>query len=220
MNNKKDINEEIIVWIVEDNSHFRQTIFNLFSQLEGFKCEFAFNSCEEALKELKGTIDPPSIILLDIGLKGMSGIEGIRLFKEISPSTHIIMLTIHDEDNNVFDALCLGASGYLLKDSSPEVVIEAIKEVLAGGAPMNMQIAKKVINMFKQFSPPKVNYNLTEREKEILNLLLSGLNKKHIAEKLFISFHTVNTHVKNIYEKLQVNTRSGLVSKSYKEKLI
>ena len=150
----------------------------------------------------------------------MSGIEGIKKFKEISPATHIIMLTIYEDKNSVFDAICAGASGYLLKDSLPENVIEAIKEVLGGGAPMNIHIAKKVIDMFKQLNPPKGDYGLTGREKEILNLLVMGMNKKQIAEKLFVSFHTINTHMKNIYEKLQVNTRGGLVAKAYKENLL
>ena len=217
---KENSIEDISIWIVEDNARFRKTMSNLINHSKGFKCCFEFDSCEDALGEMGNTVEPPSVILLDISLNGMSGIEGISKFKEISPAINIIMLTIHDDDNSVFDALCLGASGYLLKESSPEIVIDAIVEVLSGVAPMNMSIAKKVIDMFKQLNPPKGNYGLTTREKEILNFLVEGLNKKQIAEKLFVSFHTVNTHVKNIYEKLQVNTRSGLVSKAFKEKLI
>ncbi len=220
MNNKEKSREDISVWIVEDNVHFRQSMHSLINQYDGFKCGFVFDSCEDALKILEETAEPPEVILLDIGLKGMSGIDGIKIFKEISPATHIIMLTIYDDKSSVFEALCAGASGYLLKDSSPESVIEAIKEVLGGGAPMNMHIAKKVIEMFKQFNPPKGDYGLTGREKEILNLLVSGLNKKQIAEKLFVSFHTINTHIKNIYSKLQVKTRGGLVAKAFREKLI
>jgi DNA-binding NarL/FixJ family response regulator len=212
--------KEISVWIVEDNLHYQQTIVSLIYQAEGFKCGNAFASCEDALEEMIIIPEPPEVILLDVELEGMSGIDGIKKFKEISPSTNIIILTIHDDDNTIFDALCLGASGYLLKDSSPERIIEALIEVLAGGAPMNMHIAKKVIDMFKQINMPKGNYGLTQREKEILNFLVNGFNKKQIAEKLYVSFHTVNTHVKNIYEKLRVNNRSGLVSKAFKEKLI
>jgi len=218
---KKEKNiEDIAVWIVEDNLHFQQTMKNLINQFDGFICNIAFESCEDALLEMNSTVGLPSVILLDIGLKGMSGIEGIKKFKEISPATHIIMLTIYDDKNSVFEALCEGASGYLLKDSSPGNVIEAIKEVLGGGAPMNMHIAKKVIEMFKQFNPPKGDYGLTVREKEILNLLVRGMSKKQIAEELFVSFHTINTHIKNIYEKLQVTTRGGLVAKAYKENLL
>ncbi len=212
--------EDVSIWIVEDNPHFRQTMKNLLNQSEGFACNFAFSSCEDSLIEMENTAELPAVILLDIGLEGMSGIEGIIKFKEISPSTHIIMLTIYDDKNSVFEALCAGASGYLIKGSTPESVIEAIKEVLSGGAPMNMHIAKKVIEMFKQLNTPRSNYGLTAREKEILNLLVTGMNKKQIAEKLFVSFHTINTHIKNIYEKLHVNTRGGLVAKAFRERLI
>jgi len=207
------------VWIVEDNQHYRQTIQNLINQSPGFECAYTFDSCEGAIEKLR-TAEPPEFILLDIGLNGMSGIEGIRKFKQITPATHIIMLTIYEDSTMVFDALCAGASGYLLKDSSPEKVIEAVKEVVAGGAPMSAAIAKKVVETFKQFNLPKGEYGLTEREKEILSHLVSGLSKKQIADKLFISFHTVNTHIKNIYEKLQVNTRGGVVSKALKERLV
>ena len=214
------MNDKISIWIIEDNVHYQQTISALLNEQKEFKAEHSFDSCEEAIEKMKNTVEPPEIILLDVGLKSMSGIDGIAIFKEISPSTKIIMLTIHDEDNTIFEALCRGANGYLLKDSSPERIIDAIREVLAGGAPMNMHIAKKVIDMFKHFVPAAGNYGLTDREKDILNLLVKGLNKKEIAEKLFVSFHTVNTHVKNIYEKLQVNNRGGLVAKAIKERLI
>ena len=210
--------DEITIWIVEDNIHFQQTIYNLINQSKEFRC-LKFNSCEDALLEIENEM-LPEVILLDIGLKGMNGIEGVKIFKELTPSTHIIMLTIHDDDSMVFDALCSGASGYLLKDSSPEKIIDAIKEVIAGGAPMNPHIARKVIQTFHQLNPPKNNYGLTSREKEILTLLVDGLNKKQIADRLILSFHTVNTHIKNIYEKLQVNTRSGVVSKAFRERLI
>jgi len=158
--------------------------------------------------------------MLDIGLPGMSGITGIEKFKTISPSTQILILTVYDDHDNVFDALCAGASGYLLKDSSPEKIIEAIKEILAGGAPMNMKIAHKVLDMFTHLKPKKNDYGLTEREKEILQFIISGLTKQQIADKLFLSFHTVNTHVKNIYTKLHVSTRAGVISKVYKENLL
>lgn len=210
--------EKKSVWIIEDNQHFRKTLVGLINQSVEYKCSGSYSSCEEAFEFILQT-EPPEIILLDIGLPGMSGIEGINKFKEISPATMIIILTIHDDHNSVFDAISSGASGYLLKDSSPEKVIEAFNEVLSGGAPINPQIARKVIERFKDLTPVSSNYHLTSREKEILKHLVEGFNKKQIAEKLFLSFHTVNTHIKNIYEKLQVNTRGALVSKAYKEKL-
>ena len=220
MNSKINTSEKIGIWIIEDNLHFQKTISDFINESSRFQSCCTFTSCEEAIDRLNNQMEPPQVILLDIGLEGMSGIEGVKLFKEISPSTSIIMLTIYEDDNSVFEALCAGASGYLLKDSEPGKILDAIEEVIAGGAPMNPQIARKVIEMFKQFNPPKVNYGLTKREKEILSYIVSGLSSKKIAEKLFVSYHTVNTHIKNIYEKLHVNSKSGVVSKAIKEKLI
>ncbi len=209
----------ISIWIVEDNRHFQRIMFDLINESDGLLCNYAFNSCEAALEKLRDA-EPPQVILLDIGLRGMNGIEGIEKFKAITPATHIIMLTIQDDSTTVFEALCAGASGYLLKDSSPEGVIDAVKEVIAGGAPMNAQIARKVVEMFKRMNPPKGDYGLTAREKEILTHLVDGLTKKQISDKLCIGFQTVNTHIKNIYEKLHVNTRGAVVAKAFRERLI
>lgn len=209
----------IKVLIIEDNISYQRTLFGLINRTEGMKCTNAFTSCEDALNNIS-EIESPEIILMDIGLPGMSGIKGIDKFKSNFPSTHILILTVYDDNDNVFEALCNGASGYLLKDSPPEKIIDSIKEVLAGGAPMNMKIAHKVLEMFGRFKTKKTDYGLTDREKEILYLLVSGLTKQQIADKLFLSFHTVNTHIKNIYHKLHVNTRSGAISKVYKENLL
>lgn len=220
MKNKVELEEKTInIWLVEDNLRFRKSMAGLINSTDNMRCTNSFHSCEEALTAISTEI-PPKVILLDIGLPGMSGIEGIEKFKELSPSTLVVILTVYDDNDKVFNALCAGASGYLLKDSPPEKVIEAIKEVMAGGAPMNMQIAHKVLGMFAQFKPKKADYGLSEREKEILQYMVAGLTKQQIADKLFLSFHTVNTHLKNIYTKLHVNTRSGAVSKVYEEHLL
>lgn len=213
------INKSIEIWIIEDNVSYRRTLLGLIERTKGMTCSQVFSSCEEAIKKFEDA-GAPEIILLDIGLPGMSGIQGIEKFKTLSPQTHILILTVYDDNDNVFEALCAGASGYLLKDSSPEKIIESIKEVLAGGAPMNMKIAHKVLEIFARFKTKKIDYGLTEREKEILQQMVAGLTKQQIADKLFLSFHTVNTHLKNIYNKLHVNTRSGAVSKVYKENLL
>ena len=185
----------ICIWVVEDNLRYRKTLSGLINRTSGMVCPQAFARCEDALKVLEKE-SPPDVIMLDIGLPGMSGIVGIEKFKLLSPKVHIVILTVYDDNDKVFNALCAGASGYLLKDSSPEKIIDSIREVLAGGAPMNMQIAHKVLEIFSSFKTKKSDYGLTEREKEILQYMVSGLTKQQIAESLFLSFHTVNTHLK------------------------
>jgi DNA-binding NarL/FixJ family response regulator len=150
----------------------------------------------------------------------MSGVEGIAHFKKIIPDSKIIMLTIQDDDESVFNAVCSGACGYLLKDATSEKILESVKEVLNGGAPMNSSIAAKVLKMFKEFVPVKGDYNLTQREKEILKLLVEGFNKKQIADKIFLSYHTIDSHIRNIYEKLEVHSGSSAAAKAVKENLI
>jgi DNA-binding NarL/FixJ family response regulator len=209
----------ITLWIVEDDDLYRNGISDLLNHTEGMRCERALSSCEEALKILEKEY-APEVVLMDIGLPGISGIEGVQRIKSISPATDLIILTIHEEDDKVFKAICAGASGYLLKSSTNEEILAAIREVLGGGAPMNAQIARKVLDMFAHIAAPKGDYRLSEREKEILKLMIDGLTKKIIAERLFLSYFTIDTHIKNIYVKLQVHTRSGAVAKVLKENLL
>lgn len=213
-----NISEPIDVWLVEDNSKYRKSLASVIGSAPGLVCAFTFPSCEEALEVMESGIFP-DIILLDIGLPGMSGIKGIRKFRELSPEIHIVILTIYDDNDTVFDALCEGASGYLLKDSSQEEIVGSIREVLAGGAPLNMRIAHKVLRFFAKSRPRKPDYGLTEREMEILQFIVAGHTKQEIADSLFLSFHTVNTHIKNIYRKLHVSTKAAVVSKVYREDL-
>ena len=211
--------DKIEIILVEDNKLFRETLFNFLNN-NNFNCTYAFASCEEAISEINKQDIYPDVILLDIGLPGISGIEGIKPFKEIIEDVKIIMLTIQDDDDSILNAICNGASGYLLKDSPSEKIIESINEVLNGGAPMNSSISLKVLNMFREFVPEKKDYNLSERENSILILLTDGLSKKQISEKLFISYHTVDSHIRNIYEKLEVHSSSSAVAKALKENLI
>jgi DNA-binding NarL/FixJ family response regulator len=211
--------DTISLWIVEDDEFFRTTICSLLSETSGFECKGSFSSVEEALGALKDEY-APEVVLMDIGLPGMSGIEGVKRIKAISPATDIIILTIKEGDQEVFDAICAGANGYLLKNSTPEEIIDAVKEVVGGGAPMNAQIARKVLTMFTKFSVPEADYGLTTREKEILKLLIDGLTKKQIADRLFLAYYTIDTHMKNIYEKMQVHSRSEAVAKALKERLL
>jgi DNA-binding NarL/FixJ family response regulator len=211
--------EATIVWLVEDNEFFRETIQSLLNATSSFCCPQAFSRCEDCLSAMEQEI-LPDVILLDIGLPGMDGIEGLKHLHRISPSAKVIILTVYDDNEKVFAALCAGASGYLLKDSPKEKLLEAITEVLQGGAPMNPAIARKVLTMFSDLHGTKQDYGLTAREKEILQMMVSGHTKKKIADKMFLSYHTVNAHIRNIYGKLQVNTLGGAVSKAYKENLL
>jgi len=211
--------DKIDVWLVEDNNEFRSAIAELINGTDSMKCERAFSSCEEAIACLQRD-EVPEVVLMDIGLPGMNGVEGVKIVKAHSPSTDVIMLTIYDDDENVFRAICAGASGYLLKNAPADSILNAITEVLDGGAPMNGAIARRVLEMFAKTSVPKSEYGLTPREKEILQLLVDGFTMKQIAEKLFVSYHTIDTHQKNIYVKLHVHSRSGAVAKALKENLL
>ena len=211
--------EQISLWVIEDDELFRNTLVGVLNSTPGMKCAHAFSSCEDALELLRGEF-APEVVLMDIQLPGMSGIEGLRHIKSISPATDIVMLTIFEEEEKIFRAICAGANGYLLKSSPSEEIIRAIQEVLGGGAPMNAQIARRVLDMFSNLTTPRGDYNLTDREKDILRFMTDGLTKKHIAEKLFLSYFTIDTHIKNIYTKLQVHTRTGAVAKVLKEHLL
>lgn len=211
---------EIDVTVIEDNVLFRKTLSDFINQSSGMRCLHSYTSCEDALKDISDKELEPDIILLDIGLPGINGVEGISRLKKITPLSKIIMLTIQDDDESVFEAICNGASGYLLKDSVSEKILDSIREVIRGGAPMNASIAAKAIKMFKRFIPTQKNYNLSDREKEILKFLVEGLSKKQIAEKLYLSYHTIDSHIRKIYEKLEVHSGSRAVAKALKENLI
>ncbi|MBI1176155.1 response regulator [bacterium] len=208
------------IWLVEDNATYARTVGRLINQLPGFCCPESFASCEDALAALRNGANIPGIILLDVGLPGMSGLEGIRHFKVAVPQTLIIILTVFDDREKIFNAICAGASGYLLKTAPEEKITEALHEVLSGGAPMTASIAQKVLERFSQLETPRGEYGLTTREREILELMVNGLIKKEIADRLSLSYHTVDTHLRNIYGKLQVHNRSEAVGKALKERLL
>ena len=214
---------EIIVWIVEDDDLFRTTVADLVDESDGLRCAHAFTTCEAAIAMLEdgASEDLPDVILMDIGLPGgMSGVEGVGHIKKIIPTTQLIMLTIREEDDVVFEALRTGASGYLLKNAPPDRVVAAIEEAHRGGVPMTGSIARKVLHLFREQSAPGVDYGLTAREVEILQLLVDGLKLRQIAEKLFLSRHTVDSHIRNIYAKLHVHSRARAVVKAVNEGLI
>ncbi|MEL6675247.1 MAG: response regulator transcription factor [Bacteroidota bacterium] len=204
----------IHVAIVEDDQDIRQTLSLIIDGTPGFSCQHAYESCEEAIPNLLDF--KPDVVLMDINLPGMSGIEGVKKLRAGLQTVDIIMLTIQIDDHSVFESICAGATGYLIKNTPPAQILAAIEEVQQGGSPMSMNIARKVLNSFRRApSSP-----LSSRETEILRLLCEGQNYKLIAEQLFVSGHTVRTHIKNIYQKLHVSSRAEAVRKAMKDKLI
>lgn len=206
--------ELIFVSIVEDDEEIRENLALLINETPGFNCIGDYGDCESALEDIPQNL--PDIVLMDITLPGMTGIEGIKILKKSYPDIDIIVLTMHDNDQYVFDSLCAGASGYLIKDTSPVKVLDAIKEAFAGGAPMSTKIARMVVGSFKTKPSP----DLTPRESEVLSLLCEGMSYKMIAEDLFISEETVRRHIKSIYKKLEVHSKSEAVAKAFKDKLV
>ncbi len=212
--------ERRTVWIVEDDLLFRESLIDLINDEESLHLEFVAGSIEEAF-EAFDQHKLPDIILEDIGLPGMSGIEAISHYKRQYPDVSIIMLTIFDDDERVFEALKAGADGYLLKRTPGDKILQGIQDVIDGGAPISPSIAKKIMNMLVGPAKPKNKEALlTKRETTILEHLVKGETIDEIGEVLFISRHTVDTHTKNIYRKLQVHNRSTLTAKAIKEGLI
>lgn len=211
----------INVAIVEDNKTIREGLSVLINGTEGFNCKGTFADCESFLKEIESlNVD---VILMDIGLPGMNGIEGVKKAKQINPDINILMLTVYEESEIVYEALCAGAFGYLVKKTPPSRLMEAIKEVYEGGSPMSSRIARQVITSFQKYANGRVidsQYNLSNREKEVLKHLAEGSNYQEIADQLFISVDTVRHHIRNIYKKLQVHSQSEAVAKAIRKKLI
>lgn len=211
--------ENIAVWIIEDNKDFRFSLVSLINSLQGFSCNNSFDSYEDAIKFLSDS-QLPDIILSDIELPGISGIEGIEYIKSISADIEIIMLTVHDEHDKVFNAISAGASGYLLKTATNDEIVDSMHQVMDGGAPINARIARSILGMFRTIRPEKKEYGLSKREEQILDLMVKGLPKPRIADRIFLSPHTIDFHVRNIYKKLQVHSQQGAVAKAVREKLI
>lgn len=212
------MDNRIDVWLVEDNERYRETMRELVADGDQFR-PLPFASCEEAIDALRAQ-HVPQVVLMDIELPGMNGIEGVRRIKAAAPSAHVIMLTMHEGNDAVFEAICAGASGYLLKSASAEEVLHALDLVLHGGAPIDAHVARQMLSMFRSVAAPAGEYDLTEREREILELLVEGLTKKQIAGRLFLSFNTIDTHIRNIYAKLHVHSRSDAVTKAVRERIV
>ena len=209
----------IDVAIIEDERDIRECLTFLISGTEGYTCTGSYRSMEEALDKIEHQL--PNIVLSDIGLPGMDGIAGIRILKERYPDLLILMLTVYDDDERIFDAMCAGASGYLLKKTPPAKLLESLKEAVGGGAPMSPEVARRVITLFREIRPPeRADYQLTPHETRLLKLFVEGHIYKTAAVELGVSVNTVNFHVRNIYEKLQVHTRSEAVAKALVNRLV
>ncbi|MGE5432637.1 MAG: response regulator [Syntrophomonadaceae bacterium] len=211
----------ISVIIVEDNKTIREGLSALINGTEGFSCIASYGDCESFLNSLECTrVD---VVLMDIGLPGMSGIEGVIKAKKICPDLNILILTVYEESQVIFEALCAGACGYLVKRTPPLRLLEAIKDAYEGGSPMSSHIARKVVTVFQQHTNPLFpdsQFDLTSREKEVLTGLAEGSSYLDIGQSLFISIDTVRHHIRNIYRKLHVHSQSEAVAKALRKGLI
>lgn len=209
------------VAIFEDNKHLRETFELLLNNTTGFTCSGAWPDCRDLVSRLEAK--PCDIVLMDIEMPGMNGIEATRLVKENFPGIHVLIQTVFFEDEYIFNAICAGASGYILKSTSPQGYLDAINDVQAGGSPMTPGIARRVLELFKtnvRPQPSTEEYNLTNQEKKVLQLLVEGKSYKLIAAELFISVDTVKTHVRNIYAKLHVHSGTEAVSKAIRDRIV
>jgi DNA-binding NarL/FixJ family response regulator len=208
------------IWLVEDNAFYRETLRELIEQSPSYRCAQVFSDGTSALTALSAGRELPRLILMDIALPGMSGIECTRAIRKRTPSIPVVMLTVHQSNDRIFEAICAGASGYLLKSATTDEILRGLETALDGGAAIDGQIARRVLEMFSRMATPQADYGLSDREREILELLVGGRTKPQIAEQLTLSPHTIDGHVRNIYAKLHVNNRSGAVAKALKEHLL
>jgi len=209
----------IQVSIVEDRREIREGLAMLINGTEGYKCVGSYRSMEEALDRIGHQL--PDVVLLDIGLPGMSGIEGLRILKERYPNMLMLILSVYDDDERIFDAMCAGASGYLLKKTPPLKLLESLKEAVQGGAPMSPEVASRVISLFREIRPPdRADYNLTPHETRLLKLFVRGHNYKTAAAELGVSVHTISFHLRSIYDKLQVHSKTEAVAIALRNRLV
>ena len=212
-------NKTINVAIIEDRREIREGLAMLISGTDGFVCKGKFGSMEEGLRRVGA--ENPDVVLCDIGLPGMDGIEGIKILKDKFPELLIIMLTIYDDDERIFNALCAGACGYLLKKTPPVRLLDALREAVAGGSPMSPEVARRVITLFREIRPPeRADYDLSPHETRLLKMLVEGHNYKTAAAEIGVTVHAVSFHMRRIYEKLQVHSKSEAVAVAMRDRLI
>lgn len=211
---------EIRVSIYEDSKSLRISLYHLINESTGFKCVGTYPDCGNLLEQIAN--DLPDVVLMDIQMPGINGIEAVGILREKYPEVKILMQTIFEDDEKIFNSILAGASGYILKTTSPARILDCIKECFEGGAPMSPVVATKVLKMFAQNSKkiPAGNFNLSDREKEILSNLVEGMSYKMIGQALFISLDTVRSHIKNIYEKLHVHSKGEAVAKAINNRIV
>ncbi len=212
--------DKIATWIVDDNKNFCLVLAANLNKSKTVDCQRFYQSCRSLLRDLETESSPPSVILLDIKMPAMNGLDGIIPIKGLSPGTNIIMLTSYELDENIRAAMNRGASGYLLKSSSPAEIVRAIESVQQGGMPLNATITKKMMAAYVGWGDAENVYNLSPREKGVLKLVTQGMNNVEIAQKLFISRFTVETHLRNIFHKLDIHSRQKLVVKAVKNRIV
>ena len=213
------VKADIRVGIIEDQRKFREYLAALIDGSPGFRCTGSFRSMEEALDHVNSELH--DVVLVDIGLSGMDGIEGIRILKERYPTLILLMHTVYDGDDRIFDALCAGANGYLLKKTTPARLLEGLREAVAGGAPMTPEVAHQVIKLFREVRPVKrPDEQLTPHEIRLLEMLAEGHNYETAAAELAVTTHTISFHLQRIYEKLHVHSKTEAVAKALRSRLI
>ncbi len=213
------MDKTIRILIYEDNPQLREGLCMLINGSDGYEVLAAYRNCSNVISELEAW--KPDVILMDIDMPGVNGIEGLRLIRQKDTAVKVLMLTVFDDNRNVFESLKAGASGYVLKKTPPAKLLEYIGEAASGGAPMTASIATQVLKMFSDIqNVVHADYNLSEREKQVLQFLVNGYSYKMIAAEMFISIDTVRSHIKKIYEKLHVNSKSEAVAKAFKDRLI
>ena len=215
--------EEIQVWLIEDNEIYRRGLARAIDSAPGMSCGGEFDCAETALEALKEK-SVPDVILLDVGLPGMDGIAALEKIRVLSPGSRVVILTVFNDSDKIFKAVCSGANGYLLKTDPTDAVVTAVRQAAEGGAPMGAQVAERVLTLFAKLAKSKKtsaeDYGLSPRENEVLQQMAEGLVTKQIATALEVSAHTVTNHIRSIYAKLHVNTNTGAVAKAIREGLV
>jgi DNA-binding NarL/FixJ family response regulator len=204
--------------IFEDNTRLRQSLEMLLNDEINFHVAASYPDCDKADKQVKKY--DADLVVMDIDMPGIGGVEGVRRIKNVSPDVKVVMHTMFDDDNRIFDSICAGADGYLLKNTSPLQLVNALLEVMKGGAPMSPFVAQKIFHHFRNAKTESEQFNLTPREKEMLELLVKGNSYKMIADKCFVSIDTVKKHLQNIYHKLHVNCGTEAVAKALQHKIV